>query len=198
MFGIGATEMMIIGIVLLIAVGPTKLPQLLKAVVKGYREFRRATRELRASSGIDEILRDEDLRDLRKPFSDVLANKPFLEGKPAPKKRALSYTERIQENPPEGVDLAEIREAENQPSKEKRDAIIAAKNASLADEDAIRQAKIAAAELMTPVEVPPAPGRDASEREPDEDERTRQDRIDAKIATAGASEEEPAEPDEPS
>ena len=59
MFGIGATELVIIGVVLLIAVGPNRLPKLLKAVVSSYREFRRATRELRASTGIDEILQDK-------------------------------------------------------------------------------------------------------------------------------------------
>ena len=66
MFGIGGTELIVIAVVLLIAVGPNKLPQLLKAVVKGYREFRRATRELRASTGIDSIA--TTVRNLRCPM----------------------------------------------------------------------------------------------------------------------------------
>ena len=69
MFGIGATEMVVIGIVLLIAVGPSRLPKLLKGAVQAYREFRRATRELRASTGLDEILQDPDLKELRKPLN---------------------------------------------------------------------------------------------------------------------------------
>lgn len=148
MFGIGATEMVIICIVLLIAVGPTKLPKLIKAGVSGYREFRRATRELRASTGIDEILRDEDLKELRNPLG--VPAKKRVTGKPTPKKRTLSYSERVEEDPPEGVDLAELRHAESQPSQEEREAIRAEKNATMASEDAVRQAKIAAATARFP------------------------------------------------
>ena len=196
MFGIGATEMVIIGIVLLIAVGPTRLPKLLKAVVSGYREFRRATRELRASTGIDEILEDEDLKDLRKPLHipPAKAKAKAL----AAKKRSLSYTERVQENPPEGVDLAEIRDAERRPSPEERDAIIAAKNARLADEEAIRQAKIAAAEEDDPeaaerIRAKIAAAEEAraaaEEQDPEEAERIRA----AKIAAAEEQDPEEAE-----
>ena len=113
MFGIGGTELIVIAIVLLIAVGPDRLPKLLKAVVKGYREFRRATRELRASTGIDEILQDEDLRDLRKPLY-VPPPKQKVTPRPAKTNRSLSYAERIQEVPPEGVDLAEAQADETQ------------------------------------------------------------------------------------
>ena len=63
MFGIGFGEFAVLAIVLLIAVGPTRLPTLMKTVGKGLREFRRATRDLRESTGIDEMLRDEDYRD---------------------------------------------------------------------------------------------------------------------------------------
>lgn len=143
MFGIGGTELVIIAVVLLIAVGPSRLPKLLKAGVSAYREFRRATRELRASTGIDEILQDEDLRDLRKPLDLSLSKKP------RPKKSALGYSERVQENPPEGVDLAEIRELEERPDAAEREKIRAAKDAQAADQEVIRQAKITAAEAQT-------------------------------------------------
>ncbi len=132
---------------------------MLKAVVSAYREFRRATRELRASTGIDEILQDEDLRDLRKPLvipdlgtpkKGALAAaqaKGAASAKAAAKARSLTYTERVQENPPEGVDLAEIRHLENRPTEEEREQIRAAKHAKHAAEQQIIEAKIAAANV---------------------------------------------------
>jgi Tat protein translocase TatB subunit len=148
MFGIGGTELVIIAVVLLIAVGPNKLPKLLKAVVSGYREFRRATRELRASTGIDEILQDEDLRDLRKPLyvPPPKAKPPGQTVPTKPRRRSLSYDERVQEDPPEGVDLAEIHEAAQRPGPEEAARIRAAKEAKAAEAERVRAAKIAAAQ----------------------------------------------------
>ena len=61
MFGIGFGEMLIIAVILLIAVGPKQLPSLMKTVGKGMRDVRRAADDLRRSTGIDELLRDEEL-----------------------------------------------------------------------------------------------------------------------------------------
>ena len=154
MFGIGASELLIIGVVLLIAVGPSKLPKLLKAGMGTYREFRRATRELRASSGIDELLQDEDLKDLKdlrnplrikeledlgKPVGTVAAKKG------GGRKPALTFGELAQEDPPEGVDIAEIRDEEDRPSEEEQARIRAEKEEAHQREVAIKEAKIAAA-----------------------------------------------------
>jgi Tat protein translocase TatB subunit len=144
MFGIGFSELVVIGIILIVAVGPNRMPGLLKAVVKAYREFRRATRELRASTGIDELLQDEDLRELRKPLYVPAAPSKAVKPSP-PKKHSLSYAERNQESPPEGVDIAEIQDAEQRPSAEDGEKVRAAKIVAAADEDRIRAAKIAAA-----------------------------------------------------
>jgi Sec-independent protein translocase protein TatA len=108
MFGISGMEMLVIAVILIIAVGPNRMPSFLKAVVKGYQEFRRATRELRASTGIDEIFQDEDLKSLRKPLY-VPPPKPA-----APRKRTLTPSERNRESPREGVDIVEAREASEQ------------------------------------------------------------------------------------
>ncbi|MBO8141416.1 MAG: twin-arginine translocase TatA/TatE family subunit [Firmicutes bacterium] len=43
MFGIGATELVIILVLALIIFGPGKLPEVGKAIGKGIREFKRAT-----------------------------------------------------------------------------------------------------------------------------------------------------------
>jgi sec-independent protein translocase protein TatB len=94
MFGIGFGEMLIIAVILLIAVGPRQLPQLMKTVGKGMREVRRASNELRKSTGIDELLRDEELRN------------PL---KPTPQRYNLRPSDRERENPREGVDVADAR-----------------------------------------------------------------------------------------
>ncbi len=70
MFGIGGGELVVILVVVLFAVGPDRMPTLLKAVGKGIREMRRAARELQSTVGIDDLMGDEDFRDplgLKKP-----------------------------------------------------------------------------------------------------------------------------------
>lgn len=103
MFGIGAGELVIVLIVLLIAVGPGKMPTLMQAVGKGLREFRRASNELRKQAGIDELLRDDPIgvRSLQREIARA----------PAPRRAiSLSDEDRLREQPPEGVDLADARE----------------------------------------------------------------------------------------
>jgi Tat protein translocase TatB subunit len=97
MFGIGFGEMLIIGVVLLIAVGPRQLPALMKTVGKTIREVRRAAEDLRRSTGIDELLRDDDLRN---PLRDI--------NKPAPPYQ-LTPSDKERENPREGLDIAHQR-----------------------------------------------------------------------------------------
>lgn len=46
MFGMGATEMLVILALALIVIGPRKLPELARGLGKGLAEFKRATREL--------------------------------------------------------------------------------------------------------------------------------------------------------
>jgi len=46
MFGIGATELVIILVLALIIFGPGKLPEVGKAIGKGIREFKKATSSL--------------------------------------------------------------------------------------------------------------------------------------------------------
>lgn len=58
MFGIGWGELLVIALVLLVVVGPDKMPAFLKTTVKGIRDFRRTARELRDATGIDRILDD--------------------------------------------------------------------------------------------------------------------------------------------
>ncbi len=64
MFGIGFGEMLLIAVLVLIAVGPDKLPTMLRTAAKSYRQFRRAAEDLRTSTGLDDFLRDEELKEL--------------------------------------------------------------------------------------------------------------------------------------
>ena len=66
MFGIGFPEFLVILAVALIVVGPSKLPDLARALGKGYAEFRRATNELKETFD-----QDETVRDIRNEFSSA-------------------------------------------------------------------------------------------------------------------------------
>jgi Tat protein translocase TatB subunit len=96
MFGIGFGEMVIIAVILLLAVGPKQLPALMKTVGKGMREMRKASDELRKTSGIDALLNDEDLRN------------PL---RPEPERPRLTPHDLARQEPREGVDVAYANEA---------------------------------------------------------------------------------------
>jgi sec-independent protein translocase protein TatA len=60
MGNLGLTEMLLIGVLLLIFFGPQKLPELGKALGKGIQEFKKASRE------ITDSVKDEPLGNERK------------------------------------------------------------------------------------------------------------------------------------
>ena len=87
MFGIGFWEMLMIGGLVLIAVGPDRLPSMIKSASKLYRQVRRAALDIRQSTGIDDILRDEELKELANLRNQKLqlmdsAKKAAVAGKP--------------------------------------------------------------------------------------------------------------------
>ena len=55
--------MVILGVVLLVVVGPKELPKLLRAVGRGINKLRTMSTDLREQSGIDDIIHDESLRE---------------------------------------------------------------------------------------------------------------------------------------
>ena len=61
MFGIGMQEILLILVIALVVIGPKKLPEVAKALGKGYGEFRRAFEEMRNSINVD--LRTEEERE---------------------------------------------------------------------------------------------------------------------------------------
>jgi sec-independent protein translocase protein TatB len=73
MFGIGVPELVLVAIVALLVVGPKRLPVTLRAIGRAIGEFRRASRELRAEVGFDEVV-DEVTRPLREGMAGIEAD----------------------------------------------------------------------------------------------------------------------------
>ena len=60
MFGIGPTELAFFLVILLLAVGPDRLPTFMRTVGKGVRQVRNASREFKDAIGLDDIMREGD------------------------------------------------------------------------------------------------------------------------------------------
>ncbi len=94
MFGIGFPELIVILVVALIVVGPSKLPDLARALGRGYAEFRRATNELKETFD-----QDETVRDIKNEFSsaqrEIFSFKPDLESHARKKLNDLAEDEEM-------------------------------------------------------------------------------------------------------
>ena len=77
MFGIGMPEMILILAIALIVIGPKKLPDLAKSLGRAMNEFKKATREIKASMDIE-----DDLKDVKHSFDDLSAD---IKGQGKPK-----------------------------------------------------------------------------------------------------------------
>jgi Tat protein translocase TatB subunit len=58
MFGIGFPELIIIMVLALIVLGPSKLPDIARALGKGMAEFRKATQEMKENLALDEGIQE--------------------------------------------------------------------------------------------------------------------------------------------
>ena len=56
---IGVGELAVICVVLILAVGPERLPTMMKTLGKTMRTLRQASRDIRSATGIDELMRDD-------------------------------------------------------------------------------------------------------------------------------------------
>jgi TatA/E family protein of Tat protein translocase len=68
MFGIGLPELIIIMVIALIVIGPSKLPDLARALGKGMAEFKKATQEIKDSLDLD-----EDMQEVKKDLVDSIS-----------------------------------------------------------------------------------------------------------------------------
>ncbi len=68
MFDIGWQELFIVAVLTILVVGPKEIPRVLRAVTAIIRKFRGMTREFQR--GIDDIVREADLDDMRKEMND--------------------------------------------------------------------------------------------------------------------------------
>jgi Tat protein translocase TatB subunit len=80
MFGIGMQEILVLLVIALVVIGPKKLPEMAKALGKGYGEFRRAFEDMRSSINAD-VKTDEEKERMRESQERV---QPPPEAKPAP------------------------------------------------------------------------------------------------------------------
>jgi sec-independent protein translocase protein TatB len=78
MFDIGFEEFLVILVVALFVYGPNKLPDLAKAIGRGYAEFRRAMNELRETFDQDETVR-EIRQEFQKAQNEVLYGRRILD-----------------------------------------------------------------------------------------------------------------------
>ncbi|HAD04714.1 MAG: hypothetical protein A2091_00915 [Desulfuromonadales bacterium GWD2_61_12] len=87
MFGLGVSELLLIAAIALIFIGPQKLPDLARALGRGFAEFKRATDEMKGSFA--EEIRNSEARDrlqregkLVPPGSDDIVVNPYVDGDP--------------------------------------------------------------------------------------------------------------------
>lgn len=109
-FGVSFAEIAVLLVVTLVVVGPQKLPKMLGTLGHWIRKVRQLTMDMRAQTGIDEILREEGLQggiqELRSILRMDLGRMSYSRAHPAPDPYLESDVsfDPLREYPPEGVD----------------------------------------------------------------------------------------------
>ena len=74
MFDIGWTEMLVIGVIAIVVVGPKDLPRMLRTVGQYVGKAKRMAREFQTQ--FDDAVKDTELDDVRKSFNDLKSSNP--------------------------------------------------------------------------------------------------------------------------
>lgn len=90
MFGIGFPELLLVMALALVVIGPKRLPDIARALGRGFSEFKRATDELKTTFQ-DEIRTDEIKQQLIKEGKIIASNNPYTSGT-EPEKEAEEAT----------------------------------------------------------------------------------------------------------
>lgn len=77
MFDIGWSELLVIGIVALVVIGPKDLPQAFRIVGQWVAKARGLAREFQ--SHVDELMREADVQDMKREFRDMTRVPEFEE-----------------------------------------------------------------------------------------------------------------------
>jgi sec-independent protein translocase protein TatB len=109
-FGFSIFEVLMIGVVALVAVGPQRLPGMLKTFGAWMRKLRKMTTDVRAQTGIDELLKQEGIHGGLNELRSLVRG----HGPPAPAPAPIPYRREdpyasleidvTREYPPEGPD----------------------------------------------------------------------------------------------
>ena len=122
MFDIGWTELLLLGVLAIIVVGPKDLPRMMRTIGQYTAKIRAAAREFQRS--FDEMARESELDELRKQIADVKANNPITQVKDAMKHpldsvgKALEEAEKPMAGLPDEMvaDAAEAAAIETEPT----------------------------------------------------------------------------------
>lgn len=97
MFGIGPTELAFFLVIVLLAVGPDRLPTFMRTVGKGVRQVRNASREFKDAIGLDDLMREGD------PFRAPPVRPPRARPVPVEQKQETQETQEKKETTPPPV-----------------------------------------------------------------------------------------------
>ncbi|MGB9730823.1 MULTISPECIES: twin-arginine translocase TatA/TatE family subunit [Calditerrivibrio] len=71
MFGLGLSEILLIAVVAIVVIGPKRLPEVARALGKGYAEFKKAMDGFKEAVNIDEVIHDKPKdNDLKNVYED--------------------------------------------------------------------------------------------------------------------------------
>jgi len=108
MFDIGWTEMLVIGVIAIVVVGPKDLPRMLRTVGQYVGKAKRMAREFQTQ--FDDAVKDTELDDVRKSFEDLKSSNPTGEIGDAlsPFRDAASDLQNTMEAPSVDTDVANL------------------------------------------------------------------------------------------